>query len=445
MADWKEKYKSKLMTAEESVTHIHSGERAVIAHALGAPVLVIEAMVANKEAYRDVEIVHMLTFGGTPYVGEGMEKHFRNNSLFAGATNRNAINEGAADFTPAHFSRIPDLIRTNLKPDVLLCQVSPPDENGYVSLGLTSDYTMPAATVARTIIAEVNPKCPRVFGDTFLHVSQLECMVYTERDIISLPQTELTDVEKAIGKNCAELVQDGDTLQLGIGAIPDSVLFFLRNKKDLGIHSEIVADGVQYLIEHGVINGSKKTQHVGKVVATGIYGTSNFHKFVNNHPMFELYPSDYTNDVRVIASHDNLVSINSCIQVDFAGEISSDTIGTRQYSGIGGQADFVRGANLSKGGRSIMACYSTAKNGTVSRIVPVLTPGAAVATMREDVDYFVTEHGIAHLKGRTLYDRAKQLIGIAHPKFRDELLDQAEKRYNRKVYLQVPELETRAE
>ncbi len=441
MASWETIYQSRVMSAKEATTHIKSGDQVVVAHALGAPVLVIDALAKNKANYRDVTIHHMLTFGGTPYVGEGMTPHFLHNSLFAGPTNRSAIEEGLADFTPAHFSEIPGIICRHIKPQVVLCQVSPPDQNGYVSLGLNSDYTMPAAKVARTVIAEVNPKCPRVFGDTFLHVSEIECFVETDRDIVHLPQTELTDVEKAIGRHCAELISDGDTLQLGIGAIPDSVLFFLKDKKDLGVHSEIVADGVQYLVEQGIINGSKKTRHPHKVVATSIFGTAKFHRYVDNHPMFELYPANYTNDVRVISAHDNMIAINSCLQIDLAGQVCSDTIGTRQFSGIGGQADFVRGANLSAGGKSIITCYSSAKNDTISKIVPVLAEGAAVATLRADVDYVVTEYGIAQLKGRTLFDRAAQLIRIAHPKFRDGLLEAAEKRYKRKmtVNLSLPE------
>lgn len=433
MIDWNLEYKKKVKTAGEAVTYIHSGERVIVAHALGAPLDILDAMVKNKENYQNVEICHMLVFGGTPYVGEGMEPHFRNNVLFVSGSNREAVYNGSADFTPVHFSEVPQQLERNMKPDVVLCQVSPPDHNGYVTLGLNSDYTMPAVRLAKTVIAEVNEKCPRVFGDTFLHISEIDCFVETNRDIVHLPQTELTDIEKSIGSYCAELIKDGDTLQLGIGAIPDAVLFSLKDKKDLGIHSEIVADGVQHLIELGVITGKKKTLHKGKVVATSLFGTSKFHQYVNDNPMFELYPVNYTNDVRIISQHDNLISINSCVQVDLTGQICSEMVGDKQISGIGGQADFVRGANLSKGGKSIIACYATARGGTVSKIVPKLDEGACVTTMRCDVDYVVTEYGIAQLKGQTLANRARSLIKIAHPDFRAELKESFENKYKIKL------------
>ena len=300
--------------------------------------------------------------------------------------------------------------------------------------GLNSDYTIPAARRARTIIAEVNPNCPTVFGDSYIHVSDIECFVETERTLCETLPRQATEIESKIGGYCAELIPDGATLQLGVGGIPDAVLPFLMNKKDLGIHSEVIGDGVQVLMEAGVINGSKKTLDKGLVVTTSVFGSAKFHKFVDRNPAIALRPVNYTNDPRIISQQKNMVSINATIQVDLTGQINSEYIAGKQFSGMGGQVDFVRGAKMAEGGKSIIACSSTAKNGTISKIVPYLDPGAPVTTARTDVDYVVTEYGIAHLGGKSLYERAKALIQIAHPKFRDQLLEEAERRYSRKIY-----------
>jgi len=427
MNDWKNIYNSRKMTADEAVTHIRSGDRVVIAHLVGAPVPVIEAMTKNYKAYKNVEICHMLTSGNAPYSEPQYRGHFNLNLIFFGGNTRKASKEGYADFTPTHFSDVPYLMRNSLKPDVALIQVSPPDAHGYVSLGLSTDYTMGAARQARTVIAEVNAKCPRLFGDTLIHVSEIECLVETDRPIVSIPPTELTEIEKQIGGYCAELIGDGACLQLGIGAIPDAVLSFMYDKKDLGIHSEIIGDGVKKLSEAGVINGSRKELNKGKIIATSLYGSDELNLYANQNPIFEMYPVDYTNDVRIISQHSNMISINSCVELDLMGQVCSEAIGSFQFSGIGGQVDFVRGARMSEGGKSIIACYSTAKNGTISRIVPRLATGTPVTTSRTDVDYIVTEYGVAHLRGRSLRNRAKALINIANPNFRDELTEEFEK------------------
>lgn len=429
--DWRSHYRARLTSAAAAVQHIQSGDRVVTGHACAEPAVLIEAMVANACAYTDVEIVHMVPMGPAAYCAEGMERSFRHNAIFAGGSTRKAIEAGRADFTPVFFSQVPRLLRTALLVDVALVQVSPPDEHGYCSLGVSVDYTKAAAETARTVIAQVNPHMPRTLGDSFLHVTQIDHFVETDVPVIELPPPPIGEVEAAIGRNCARLVRDGDTLQLGIGAIPDAVLKELGDKKDLGIHSEMFSDGVVDLIEAGVINNARKTLHPGRCVVTFLMGTRRLYDFVDNNPMIQMAPVDYVNDPRVIAQNDNLVSINSCIQVDLIGQVVSSSVGLRQISGIGGQADFVRGATMSRGGRTIMAMPSTAQGGRTSKIVPFIDEGASVSTGRCDVDYVVTEHGVAQLWGRTLRARAEQLIAIAHPDFREELTEEYERRFAR--------------
>jgi 4-hydroxybutyrate CoA-transferase len=429
--EWRTHYRLHLTSAADAVRYIHSGDRVVTGHACGEPSVLIDAMVANAAAYTDVEIVHMVPMGPARYCEEGMESSFRHNSIFAGASTRKAIDAGRADLTPVFFSQVPRLLRTTLPVDVALIQVTPPDEHGYCSLGVSVDYTKPAAEAARTVIAQVNPRLPRTMGDSFLHVSQIDHFVEVDVPVIELPPARIGEVEAAIGRNCARLVRDGDTLQLGIGAIPDAVLAELGDKKDLGIHSEMFSDGVVDLIEAGIVNNARKTLHPGRCVATFLMGSRRLYDFVDNNPMIQMAPVDYVNDPRVIARNDNLVSINSCIEVDLIGQVVSSSVGLRQISGIGGQADFVRGASMSRGGRTIMAMPATAQGGRVSKIVPFIAQGASVSTGRCDVDYVVTEFGIAQLWGQTLRERARQLIEIAHPSFHEELNAEFARRYTR--------------
>ncbi len=429
---WKEAYQKKLVSAEEAVKNIKSGDRVVVAHAVGEPSFLLEKMVENKNQYENVEIVHMVAMGKAGYAQPGMEKHFRHNSIFLGGSTRKAIEEGRGDFTPSFFCEVPDLFRTSLPVDVALVQLSKPDDHGYCSFGVSVDYTKPAAEVAKLVIAQVNEEMPRTLGDSFIHVDDIDFIVEHNAPIIELHPPKIGDIEREIGRHCASLVRDGDTLQLGIGAIPDAVLTFLGEKKDLGIHSEMFSDGVLDLFEKGVITNRKKTLHNGRFVVTFLMGTKRLYDFVNNNPAVEMFPVDYVNDPRVILQNDNLVSINSCVQVDLMGQVCSESIGLKQISGVGGQVDFVRGANMSKGGRAIMAMPSTVK-GKVSKIVPLLDEGAAVTTSRCDVDYVVTEYGVAQLKGKTLRQRAQELINIAHPDFRDELKEEYEKRFKEKI------------
>jgi len=428
----KEIYESKVITAEQAATKIKSGNRVVTGHACGEPTELINAMVANCEDYENVEIVHMVAMSESEYSKPGMEKHFRHNSLFVGGSTREAVNCGRADFTPCYFSEVPSLFNECLPVDVALIQVSTPDEHGYCSFGVSIDYTKPAAKKAKLVIAEVNNKMPRTMGDSFIHVSEIDYIIEASHNIIELKPPKIGDIEKAIGQHCASLVEDGSTLQLGIGAIPDAVLLFLKEKKDLGIHSEMISDGVVELVEAGVITNNAKTIHPGKIVVTFLMGTQKLYDFVNNNPMVEVYSVDYVNDPTVIMKNSKMISINSCVQVDLMGQVASESVGLKQISGVGGQVDFVRGSNMCKNGKSIMAMASTAAKGTVSKIVPLLAEGSAVTTGRNDVNYVVTEYGIAKLKGKNLKDRARALINIAHPNFKNKLIEEWEKRFRLK-------------
>ena len=371
----------------------------------------------------------MVAMGPAPYAQPGMEKHFRHNALFLGGSTRQAIADGRGDFTPCFFSEVPSFFESTLPVDVALITVTPPNEQGKCSLGISVDYTMAAVRHAKTVIAQVNPQMPFTGGPTTVDVADIHCFVPHEAPLITLAPPRIGPVEEAIGKHVAALVRDGDTLQLGIGAIPDAVLKFLTDKKDLGIHSEMFSDGVVELAEAGVITNARKTLHPGKYVVTFLMGTRKLYDFVDGNPDVYMAPVDYVNDPFVIAQNDNLVSINSCVQVDLMGQIASESIGLNQISGTGGQVDFIRGAARSKGGRSIIAMPSTVK-GKTSKIVPFLDHGAAVTTGRCDADYIVTEYGVAHLKGHTLRDRARALIQIAHPDFREELKAEYERRFH---------------
>jgi 4-hydroxybutyrate CoA-transferase len=428
---WKDIYRERLTTADEAVKHIKSGDRVVIGHAAGEPTAVINAMVRNADQYKDVETLQMVCKGEAPYCRPEMKEHFRNNSLFVTThTMQQAAAEDRCDVTPVYFSEVPDLLRYDLPVDVALIQVSTPDKHGYCSYGISVDYTKPAAEAAKTVIAEVNPNMPRTLGDCFIHVSDIDYIVESDDPILELPPAKLGDAEYAIGRNCASLIHDGDTLQLGIGAIPDAVLVSLKDKKDLGIHSEMVSDGVVDLVEAGVITNKRKNFLPGRSVVTFLMGTRRLYDYVDDNPSVAMYPVDFVNDPYIIAKNDNLISINSCVEVDLQGQVVSTTVGLRRISGVGGQVDFVRGANMSKGGKTIMAIQSTARNGTVSKIVPFVNKGASVTTSTYDVNYVVTEYGIAKLKGQTLRNRARALITIAHPKFRDMLAEEFERRFS---------------
>ena len=425
MMNWEKMYHSKLTTAEEAVQAIKSGDRVFLTGNCSVPQKLLKALVnraRNDEIY-NVEIVQVLTIGDAEYVEPGMEEHIRVNTLFISDNVREAVNEGRADFTPVFLSEVPRLTRDPnlLRPNVALIHVSPPDEHGFCSFGIEVGMTKPAAEAADIVIAEVNEQMPRTLGDSFIHVSKIDYIVEVNYKLPEIIMGKPGELQMKIASYIADMIPDGAVLQTGIGGIPDAVLHYLKDKKDLGIHTELFSDGVIDLIESGVITGARKTIHQGKVIAGFILGSQRLYEFVDNNPMFEFHPQDYTNDPFVIAQNDNMISINSAIEVDLTGQVCSDSIGTYFYSGVGGQLDFVYGASRSKGGKPIIALPATAKGGTISRIVPMLKPGAGVVTTRNHVHYVVTEYGVASLYGKSIRQRAKALINIAAPQFRDEL------------------------
>jgi acetyl-CoA hydrolase len=425
---WLERYKSKLRSPQEAVKLISSGQRVYVHPGCAVPEVLVNAMSERYLELEDVEVIHLLTVGKAAYSVPEMEGHFRHNAVFIGANVRKAVNEGRADFTPIFLSEIPGLFYRGILPiDVALVHLSPPDEHGFCSFGVGAECTKPATEVAKVIIAQINPNMPRTLGDCFIHVDKLTCCVEADVPLKELPQVDASItpdealVYEKIGKNISELIENGSTLQLGIGAIPDAVLKFLHTKKDLGIHTEMFADGVIKLVEEGVITNEKKTLHPGKIIVSFVLGSRPLFDFIDNNPIIEFHPSHYVNDPFIIAQNDRMVAINSAIEVDLTGQVCADSIGNYFYSGFGGQVDFIRGASRSKGGKPIIALPSTAKAGTLSRITTRLAAGAGVTTSRGDVHYVVTEYGVADLYGRTIRQRVRALIGIAHPSFREEL------------------------
>lgn len=430
MKDWKKKYADKIVSAEEAVGHVKSGDKIVFTHACGEAQCLTQELVHQAERLEDVEIMHMVAMSTAPYCQPGMEKHFRHNALFVGGSTRKAVEEGRADYTPCFFHEAPKLFREGLLPvDVAFLQVSEPDENGNCSFGVSVDYTQPAAETAKMRIAQINKNMPYTYGNG-IHLKDIDYIVLKDEPLIELQPPKIGETEKKIGGYVASLIHDGDTLQLGIGAIPDAVLTFLGDKKDLGIHSEMFSDGVVDLAEKGIITNKKKTIDQGKFLSCFLMGTKKLYDFVDHNLDVEMKPVDYTNDPFVVAQIDNIVSINSAMQVDLMGQVNAEMIGPRQFSGVGGQVDFVRGASRAKGGKAIIAMPSTTGKGKISKIVAYLDEGAAVTTSRNDVDYIITEYGIAALKGKTLKQRATALIAIAHPDFRENLIAEFENRFH---------------
>jgi 4-hydroxybutyrate CoA-transferase len=410
------------ITADEAVSTLTSGQRVYIHNGCAEPVELVQALTRRGPGLRDVEVVHMATMGLADYTLPEFEGHFRHNGLFLGANVRRAVQEGRGDYTPVFLSEIEGLFRSNALPvDLCLLQCSPPDEHGYMSLGVSVDVTLAVVSCARRVVVEVNDQMPRTLGETFLHVSRADALVEASHPLVEYPQPRVTDVHRAIGKRVAQLVPDGATIQTGIGGIPEATLGFLGDHKDLGIHSEMIPDGAIDLMERGVINGARKSLHPRRAVAGFVLGTRRLFRYIHENPAFEFLPTGYVNDPFVIAQNDRMVAINSALEVDLTGQVCSDSVGCAPYSGIGGQVDFLRGAARSKGGVPIIALPSTAKNGTISRIVPFLKTGAGVVTSRGDVHYVITEHGTAYLHGKTLRQRVEALIAVADPKFRGDL------------------------
>ena len=424
---WMDAYKEKLMSPREALRCVESHMRVYIQPGCAEPEALVEALIERAPFVKDVEIVHLLTLGRADYIKPEMEGHFRHNALFIGGNVRQAVNDGRADYTQVFLSEIEWLFESGEMPlDVALIQVSPPDAHGFCSFGLGVDTTLTAAKKARYVVAQVNANMPRTYGDSFIHIGDIDAVVEDSRPLCELKKEDLTDLHKAIGRHVAGLIDDGCTLQMGIGGIPDAVLTCLSDRKDLGVHTEMLSDNIIPLINSGVINGRRKTLHPRKIILGFALGTKELFDYVHDNPIFEFHPNAYTNNPMVVAQNDRMVAINSALQVDITGQVCADSIGNTFYSGIGGQVDFIRGSARSKGGKPIIALPSTAKNDTVSRIVPMLAPGAGVVTSRGAVHYVATEYGVAYLHGRSIRQRAEALIQIAHPKFREELYQYCE-------------------
>ena len=419
------------VSAAEALSIVKSGDRVFVHGVAAAPHVLIDALVARAPELRDVEIVHLHTEGDAPYAKPEMEGSFRVNAFFVGKNVRDAVNSGRGDYIPVFLSEIPALFRKNVLPlDVALIHVSPPDSHGYCSLGVSVDIARAATDCAKVVVAQVNPRMPRTLGDALVHVSQIASMVAVDVPLHQVPPPRLTDVDRAIGKHVAELIDDGATLQMGIGSMPNAVLASLADHKDLGIHTEMFSDGLIDLVNAGVVTGRRKVKHPGKIVAGFVMGTQRLYNFIDDNPQVLMLDIAYVNDTAVIRRNPKVTAINSAIEVDLTGQVCADSIGTRLYSGVGGQMDFIRGASLSEGGKPIIALPSTTSKGE-SKIVPFLKEGAGVVTTRAHVHYIVTEYGIAYLYGRNLKQRAASLIAIAHPDHREQLEREAFERFGR--------------
>ncbi len=425
---WEKHYKNNLQTADEALSCVQSGMRVYIQPGCAEPETLVEALMRRAPLVHDVEIVHMMTVGPAPYVAPEMAGRFRHNAMFIGPNVREAINDGRADYTPIYLSEIEGLFESGAMPiDVALLQLSPPDPHGFCSFGVGVDTSLTAAKCARYVIAQINDHMPRTYGDSFIHVSEIDAIVDSSRPLCAMKREPVSEMQEAIARHVAGLIDDGAVIQTGIGGIPEAVLPFLMDRKDLGVHSELVSEGVIPLIEAGVLTGARKNFKPRKIILGFALGTKRLFDFLDNNPIFEFHPTAYTNDPARIGLNDNMVAINSALEIDLTGQVCSDSIGSKFYSGIGGQVDFLRGASRSKGGKPIIAISSTAKHGTISRIVPTLSPGAGVVTSRGLIRYVVTEYGVAYLHGKTIRERAQALIDIAHPDFREELYEYCEK------------------
>lgn len=424
--DWKEKYRPKIGSAVAAMNLIKSGDSVFIGTGCAQPKHLVSALVEQSSHIYDVHIIHLLTIGTAPYADEKYREKFKMNTFFIADNVRHALAKGIADYTPIFLSEIPYEFESGRIPiDVALISVTPPDVNGLCSLGVSVDIVKSAAANAKYVVAQVNSRMPRTFGDSFIHVNAIDMLVPYDEDIITISVPEPDETLRRIGQNIARLVEDGSTIECGIGRIPHALAESLKDKKDLGVHTEMFSDWIIDLIECGAITCSKKTINRGKIVASFCMGSQRLYDYINNNPFFEFYPTEYVNDVNIISQHEKMVGINVGLEIDLTGQVCSDSLGYKFYSGIGGQVDFIRGSARSRGGKPIIAMPSTAKNGQVSRIVPHLTEGAGVVTTRGDVHYVVTEYGIAYLHGKSIRERVLDLINIAHPKFRKELIQAA--------------------
>lgn len=423
-------YPEKFAPEKAIFNHIRPGSRIFISTACGEPQFLVGALIdyvkAKPKAFFDTQVIHVWTLGIAPYTDEKFKTNFRHNSFFIGNATREKVNEGIADYTPIFLSQLPDLFARKLVPiDVALIQTSLPDEKGYMSLGVSVDIVKAAVENASLVIAQVNSDMPRVHGDGFIHIEDVNYIVPHDEPLLAYEEKAPDEIASRIGKYVARLIQDGDTIQVGYGSMPNAILSSLKDKEHLGVHTELLTEGIVRLMKQGVIDNSKKTVGRSKTVASFCMGNEETYQYIHDNPGIEFKTIDYTNNPLVIAQHDNLVAINSALEIDLTGQATAESLGKTFYSGIGGQADFMRGAVLARGGKTILAMQSTADDGNVSRIVPFLTEGAGVTLTRGDIHYVVTEYGIAYLHGKNVRERAMELISIAHPKFRQELIEKA--------------------
>ena len=431
--DWKRLYPEKFADEEGVFSHIRRGDHIFVASGCGEPQYLVRAMVnyveSNPKAFFDTEIIHVYSFGIAPYTDPKFKRNFRHNSFFVGNNTRGPVNQGLADYTPVSLSDVPALIKSgSVRIDVALVQTCLPDEHGYMSLGISVDMVKAATDKAPMIIAQVNAEMPRVHGDGFIHIKDVDFIIRHDEPLLELPDIALNDTTQRIGNHVARLIQDGDTIQVGYGGLPNAVLANLSNKRHLGVHTELLSDGLVDLIKAGVIDNSRKSLNPGKSVAAFSMGKKSTYEFLNDNPSILFRTIDYTNNLLNIARQRNMVAINSALEIDLTGQATSDSIGGTFYSGIGGHQDFMRGALLAEGGRTILAMKSTAMNDTISRIVPSLRESAGITLNRGDVRYVVTEYGIAYLHGKNVRERTMSLISIAHPKFKPWLIEEAKKR-----------------
>jgi len=440
--DWKTKYESKVCSAAKAMRLIRSGNSVFVGTGCGQPQHLVHALVEYCTEVSDVHIVHLLTSGSAPYADEQFRERFKMNTFFIADNVRDALGRGIGDYTPMFLSEIPRQFDTGQIPvDVALICISPPDAGGLCSLGVSVDIVKSAAANAKYVIAQVNRSMPRTFGDSFIHVNDIEALVPFDEPLIEVPMPKSNDVLRRIGQNVARLVEDGSTIECGIGGIAQVMAEYLVEKKDLGVHTEMFGDWIIDLIDCDAITCAKKTVNRGKVVASFCMGSSRLYEYIDNNPFFEFYPTEYVNDPYVISQHEKMVAINAALEIDLTGQVCSDSLGYKFYSGIGGQVDFIRGAARSRGGKAVIAMPSTARDGEVSRIVPHLTEGAGVVTTRADVHYVVTEYGIAYLHGKSIRQRVMSLVSIAHPKFRSSLIQAAKAQ----KYLYQDQIELSAE
>lgn len=419
-------YERRKTTADDAVRLVSNGDAIIVPTGPGEPPRLLTALSEQRRDFRDVQIAQILPLRKYGYFDPETVEHVRHNAYFFGGPSRPGGQEGWIDFTPAYFSELPMLIeREMLRADVVFSMASPMDEHGFFSLGLAADYTMAAIAKARAVVLEVNPNVPFANGNCHVHVSQIAALIESEDPVLEVGLPKIGPVQEAIGKYVADMIPDGATLQIGYGAIPDAVVMQLTHKRDLGVHTEMIGDGIMTLVEAGAVTNRRKNHHRGKMIATFALGSKKLYQFMDRNPALEIHPVDYTNDPYEAGRNDDLISINATMQVDLIGQCGSESLGFAPYSGTGGQADFVRAANRSRGGKSFIVLPSTAKENSISRIVPTLTPGTHVTTSKNDVNYVVTEYGVAQLRGKSARQRAEALIAIAQPDFRGELREAA--------------------